>query len=277
MGAQRLVTFTLMIFMATTESRAARPEELTEARAALAEERRRVAALSLFARRMSHDMSNFVTVVRTYSELLLADLPVDGATHSDVQEIHRAADAMIEYMHRIVRFARSASSRPGALPFDSAISDVVHNSPFGDRVRMQLASDATVFIDAGALADSVRELIANACEASPAGSMVHVRTWREKIAQPIVDGGLPIETGTWAVLELADEGPGFSEDVRADALDPFVTTKHAVRGAGFGLSLARSSAWHGGGQLVVERANASLPGTRVRLWLPTPAESLAPS
>lgn len=265
-----------MIFMATTESRAAGPEELTEARAALAAERRRVAALSLFARRMSHDMSNFVTVVRTYSELLLADLPPAGATHADVQEIHRAADAMIEYMHRIVRFARSHSSRPGAVQLDESIADTVRSSAFADRVRVQLSSDAIVFVDAGSLADSVRELIANACEASPAGSIVHVRTWRERLAQPIVDGGMPIEAGTWAVLELADEGPGFSEDVRDDALDPFVTTKHAVRGAGFGLSLARSAAWNGGGQLVMERPNAALPGTRVRMWLPTPADGLSP-
>src|SRR4051794_7973642 len=112
-----------MIFMTTTESSAATPEILAAARATLAAERRRVAALALFARRMSHDMSNFVTVVRTYSELLLADLPPDGAVHSDVQEIHRAADAMIEYMQRIVRFARTTSTVPGALSFDEAIAD----------------------------------------------------------------------------------------------------------------------------------------------------------
>lgn len=261
--------------MATTESRAAGPEEMAEARAALAAERRRVAALSLFARRMSHDMSNFVTVVRTYSELLLADLPPDGAVHADVQEIHRAADAMIEYMHRIVRFARSNGSRPGALQLDESVTDTVRSSAFADRLRVQLASDAMVFIDASALADSVRELIINACEASPAGSIVHVRSWQERVSQPMVDGGMPIETGTYAVLELADEGPGFSEDVRADALDPFVTTKHAVRGAGFGLSLARSAAWSGGGQLVVESTNLLQPGTRVRMWLPAAPEPLA--
>ena len=260
-----------MTFMATTESRAAGPDELAEARATLAAERRRVAALSLFARRMSHDMSNFVTVVRTYSELLLADLPLGSTTHADVQEIHRAADAMIDYMHGIVRFARSNGASPGALQFDESIADAVRNSAFTDRVRVQLGSEATVSVDAGALADSVRELVANACEASPHGSVVHVHTWRELVSHAIVDGGMPIEAGTYAVLELADEGPGFPDDVRADALDPFVTTKNAVRGAGFGLSLARSAAWSGGGQLIVAPQNALQPGTRVRMWLPAAA------
>ncbi|MBC8086718.1 MAG: hypothetical protein H7Z40_05595, partial [Phycisphaerae bacterium] len=128
----------------TTESRAATADELREARAALAAEQRRVAALSLFARRMSHDMSNFVTVVRTYSELLLADLPPAGTTHADVQEIHRAADAMIEYLHRIVKFARTSGSRSGPVSLDGSTADVVHAGPFRDRVRLQLGSGAMV-------------------------------------------------------------------------------------------------------------------------------------
>lgn len=267
-----------MIFMTTTtESRVATAEQLREARAALAAEQRRVAALSLFARRMSHDMSNFVTVVRTYSELLLADLPPSGTTFADVQEIHRAADAMIDYMHGIVKFARTAGARPGAVQLDGIISDAVQSEAFSSRVRLQLASEAVVCADATWLSDAVREIITNACEASPPNSIVHVRTWCEHLIAPIVDGGLPIEAGSWAVMEVADEGAGFPESPLNEALDPFVTTKQAVRGAGFGLALARSAAWNGGGQLVIEPANSAIPGTRVRMWLASAPNSESPS
>ena len=251
-----------------TESRTATPAALAEARAALAEDRRRVAALALFARRMSHDMSNFVTVMRTYSELLLADLPPAGAAFGDVREIHRAADAMIGYINRIVRFARTTSAVPGALVMDEVVADAVKSSGFSDRLRVQLASDARVRVDALLLSDAVRELIANACEASPAGTHVVVRSWAESLTESMVDGGLPIDAGAWAVLEIADDGPGFPNEVASHLLDPFVTTKLAVRGAGFGLALARSAAWNGGGQLIIEPKHAAVPGTRVRVWLP---------
>ncbi|MBC8089312.1 MAG: ATP-binding protein, partial [Phycisphaerae bacterium] len=128
-----------------------------------------------------------------------------------------------------------------------------------------------VHADATWLAEAVREVINNACEASPPNSLVHVRTWHEDVSAPIVDGGMPIETGSWAVLEIADEGPGFPAALLSDALDPFVTSKQAVRGAGFGLPLARSAVWNGGGQLAIEPANSVVPGTRVRLWWPTAA------
>src|SRR5437763_3131874 len=105
-------------------SQPASAEELARARAWLEAERGRVAAQITFARRMSHDMSNYVTVVRTYSELLMADLPATGSARSDATEIHRAADGMIEYMHRMVRFARTANARLAVVPFDGAVNDV---------------------------------------------------------------------------------------------------------------------------------------------------------
>lgn len=259
----------VMTAMATsTEYRAASPDELAVARATLASERRRVAALALFARRMSHDMSNFVTVVRTYSELLLADLPDDGPVRSDVLEIHRAADAMIDYMQRIARFARTTYAVPGTIAPDEVIADAIKEIAGRERVRANFGCASGVHMDGAILGDCVRELIANAFEASSAGSPVQLRTSAELLPEAIVDGGLPIDAGSWAVIEIVDEGPGFAEDIRADALDPFVTTKHAVRGAGFGLALARSAAWSTGGQLVVESTSAQNVGARVRLWLP---------
>ena len=253
----------------TNESREATAEELRDARAALAAERKRVAALSLFARRMTHDMSNFVTVVRTYSELLLADLPPAGTTFADVQEIHRAADAMIDYMHRIVKFARTGGARPGPVQLDDVVSDVLKSSTSALPIAARLDAGSLVYVDSMWLADAVRELLTNASEASSPSSQISLRTWTESISAPVVDCGMPIEPGTYAVLEVADDGAGMSAAIRADALDPFVTTKQAVRGAGFGLTVARSAAWSGGGQLVIDTAAGEQSGTRIRIWLPT--------
>jgi signal transduction histidine kinase len=124
------------------------------------------------------------------------------------------------------------------------------------------------------LADGVGELVTNACEAST--TAIRVRSWREELTQPAVDADVPIEAGSWVVLEVADDGPGFASEVLLNAADPFVTTKNGLRGAGFGLALARSAAWHAGGQLVID-SPAHRRGARVRMWLPTtPAHRSAP-
>ncbi|MEP6764154.1 MAG: HAMP domain-containing sensor histidine kinase [Gemmatimonadaceae bacterium] len=246
----------------------ATPEQLERSRIALEAERSRFAALLLFARHVSHDMSNYITVVRTYSELLLADLPTTGSPHADVLEIHRAADAMVDYMQRIGRFARTSTARPGLVQLDETLHNIIKESVAVTRIRINLNSAAAVRIDAVWLADALREVLKNATEASPENSVIEVRTCIETVAAPMIDSGVPIEVGMWALIEVTDSGVGIGLDMRSRALDPFVTTKTAERGAGFGLALARSAVWQAGGQLVIDEPDSTRGGTQVRLWLP---------
>jgi two-component system cell cycle sensor histidine kinase/response regulator CckA len=243
------------------------------AQSRLTDERGRVAALSLFARRVSHDMSNFATVVRTYSELLLSDLPSASATHADVLEIHRAADAMVDYMARIVRFARNANTPLSTVVLDDVLREAVDESRATCVVTLALESRALVRIEATWLLDAMREVLANAREASPGDGGVVIRSSLVTLANRSVDCGMPIEAGVWAIIECADDGAGFSDEVGRRALDPFVTTKAGVRGAGFGLAIARSAMWGAGGHVAVVTPHETMHTTstrdeNIRLWLP---------
>jgi signal transduction histidine kinase len=72
--------------------------------------------------------------------------------------------------------------------------------------------------------------------------------------------------GGYAIVEIADDGPGIPDDVRDHVFDPFFTTKDVGSGTGLGLATAR--------QIVVERHNGLLsvesePGnTTFRVKLP---------
>ena len=47
------------------------------------------------------------------------------------------------------------------------------------------------------------------------------------------------EEGEWIVVEISDNGPGFSEETRARALEPFYTTKPRGEGTGLGLAICQ--------------------------------------
>jgi signal transduction histidine kinase len=237
------------------------------ARQDLAEAHRRTEALAFFARRMAHDLSNFLTVIRTYSELMLGDLPSDHPSRADLMEIAQAADTTVAYVQRSSSFGRAANGKAAPLLLDALVRDVVQQAEQAGHgpIMLSLACGATVSGSAAVLAEAITELLVNAREASPAASPVVVRSRVESTPEAVVDAGVPINPGTWAIMEIIDRGPGIAESVAATMFDPFVTSKSGVRGAGFGLTIARSAAWAGGGELTLSHVDGI---TVARLYLP---------
>ena len=98
----------------------------------------------------------------------------------------------------------------------------------------------------------------------------------QKRAREAGDGYRPTVTvrtrreGDEAVVEVADNGTGISETVKAKIFEPFFTTKPTGEGTGLGLSLAHDivTGVHGG-QLTVESEEGE--GTTFRITLPTAA------
>lgn len=220
---------------------------------AISQEESKSEALALFARRLSHDLNNYAAVVRTYSELVMAEV-TDPTALQDVSEIHQAADSMVAYLRRVARFTRVEASRPSRLLVDTTVAEVLETLQDEEPevpVFLRGSTRLEVLADVLWFGEVVRELVRNAREASPDGAPVVVQ----------VRG----EAGAWVVVRVSDEGQGFAGDVAATAEDPFVTTKHGVRGAGFGLTIASAFARHAGGKIVREREDDR---THVEMWLP---------
>jgi len=77
---------------------------------------------------------------------------------------------------------------------------------------------------AGELNQVWTNLIDNAADAMGGAGTLMLRTRRD---------------GDWAVVEVADEGPGIPEEVRGRIFEAFFTTKAAGSGSGLGLDNAR--------------------------------------
>lgn len=194
-----------------------------------------------FARRVSHDVNNFSTVVSTYSELLLADLPPDAPVHADVQEIHTAAEQMVQYLQRVTRFARAASLRKTRIPvqpgIDAAVATLRAKAPTRS-VLVEADIDATIDADATWWSDMLAELLVNAHEAAPPDTQIVVRS---AVTEGVV------------VVQVRNYGAEPSRDIMQALGEPFVTTKQGVRGAGMGLTLVSAFAAAVKGTLALQR------------------------
>jgi PAS domain S-box-containing protein len=116
---------------------------------------------------------------------------------------------------------------------------------------------APVRLDPVIFDGAVRALVANAIEAVDGRGSVAVRL------EPKMEGG-------W-LLSVRDSGPGFSDEARTRAVEPFFTTKPGAQG--LGLAQAHAFARQVRGRMSIDRAPGG--GAEVSLSLPeAPADQL---
>jgi len=92
------------------------------------------------------------------------------------------------------------------------------------------------------------------------GSLV-IRTWHEAERDAVV-------------LEVTDDGPGISAEMRGKIFDPFFTTKEVGKGTGLGLTVAYAIVQEHGGRIRVEERSQ---GASFLVELPVSGIGTAPS
>lgn len=210
-------------------------------------------ALVRFAKRVSHDINNYTTVIRTYSELLLGDVPPDSPMHADLEEVYRAADATVKYLQRITQFSRAGTMRCATIAVDDGIRDavtIVTAELDGREVELTL-DGGCIYADAHWWCTSLAELLRNAHEAAPAGTVLRVRSQQQH--------------GT-VVVDIEDAGAGIPPELLATLTEPFVTSKDGVRAAGMGLAIVSACVQKLHGDLTFARIDDT---TRVRVIVPS--------
>jgi CheY-like chemotaxis protein len=120
--------------------------------------------------------------------------------------------------------------------------------------------DACCLADPTQLTSAMLNLCINARDAMPAGGVLSLSVEREAGRHGAPD---------LVVLSVEDTGEGMSAQTRAQALEPFFTTKPPGKGSGLGLSMVYGFAVQSGGRLEIESEPGG--GTRIRLALPQAA------
>ncbi|HWS45094.1 MAG TPA: HAMP domain-containing sensor histidine kinase [Acidimicrobiia bacterium] len=225
------------------------------------------ARLRRFVADASHELRTPLTSIRGYAELFrrgAADRPEDLA--KAMRRIEEEADRMGVLVDDLLLLARLDQGRPLELqPVDltrlatDAVDDARAISPARP---FDLSSDGTVVVagDEVRLRQVLANLLQNANRYTPPDTPVHVRVGT---------------AGDDAFIEVADEGPGMSEDDARRAFERFwradPSRTRASGGAGLGLSIVSAIAEAHGGRASVETAPGRGATFRVQLPFRPPA------
>jgi len=202
----------------------------------------RMAVLGRLAASIAHEINNplaYVTESIRIATERIARLE-RGADGETLQEVHRLLADAAEGSERVRMIARDLKSfahpdedSRSIVRIDDAIQTaarlIAKRTETRARVQMDLSGEAFVHADENRLIQVFTNLILNAADAVSA-SGAQQNTIRISSSQ----------RGAWAVVEIADSGPGVLESMRALVFEPFFTTKSVGEGSGLGLHVTRT-------------------------------------
>ena len=223
-----------------------------------------------FAADASHELRTPLTTIRGYAELYrqgaLGPDQLPDAMRRIEQESQRMSTLVAELLE-LARLDRVSSLDLAETDLSVLVRDAAADARAvepGRPVTAEAPGRLIAVVDEARIRQVLANLLGNVREHTPPAAPVAVRL-------------APVRGG--AVLEVADAGPGMSEEDAARAFDRFHrgadrpgSEDGRVAGGGLGLSIVQAIAAAHGGQAVLESQAGY--GTRVRIWLP--AEASAP-
>jgi PAS domain S-box-containing protein len=226
-------------------------------------------ALAVLAGGIAHDFNNFLTIVQGNLELAKIHTKPGDAVCEILQQSDTACKRAISLASQLLTFGKGGAPIIRTTAVAQLLAASLDLARAGSQVRFDLAIPDDLWpaeIDAGQISQVFHNLLLNARQAVPEGSVVEVRA--ENV---VIEGGtLPINAGKYVKISIRDHGSGIPPEILPRIFDPYFTTKDT--GSGLGLATAYSIVTKHQGHLRVD----STVGQGSTFYVHLPASEMSP-
>jgi signal transduction histidine kinase len=211
--------------------------------------------------RVAQTLSDSLTAITGYAELLL-EAPVSGeAMRADLKEILAAGQRAVTVTRRMLTYAQRDIVRPQAIDLNPRIEALRYRllEAAGKAVAVRTELERSlrpVKIDPESFDELLLILVRNAGEAMPRGGEVTIRT----------TGAHSGEGVAWVAVAVLDSGIGIAPEAQKRLFEPFFTTKDPRKALGLGLAAVQGIVRQAGGRMRIDSAPGA--GTTVSILLP---------
>ena len=200
-------------------------------------------SMGVLAGGIAHDFNNLLTIIFGNLSRLEDAVAPDSPGRDAIARIDKASRRAAELCRQMLAYAGKAPAKMQAVHLPALVEEMTSllQSSVNKKVSLQLdvAKDLPAISgDSSQIRQIVMNLIINASEAiGNAGGRITVRIGTNTFTA--ADGrrsffGDPVPPGTYACLEVIDDGCGMDEETCRRIFEPFFTTK--VTGRGLGMS-----------------------------------------
>jgi PAS domain S-box-containing protein len=211
---------------------------------------------------VAHEVRNPLAGIKGAVQVLMGRRPPGDSELPVMRDIVARIDSLSELINDLMIYARPRPPRLSVVELRPLVNDaisIVRRDPSGSSIEVSVdGEDVSVTADGELVRATVLNLLLNAAQAMAGRGRITIVLARR---------------GSSAVLEVHDNGPGISSEIREQVFEPFFTTK--ARGGGLGLAIARRTAELHGGSLTLSCPDSG--GTVVTLSLPVHPEAAEPT
>jgi two-component system cell cycle sensor histidine kinase/response regulator CckA len=216
----------------------------------------RAESLGVLAGGLAHDFNNLLVAILGNADLGLRDTPRAAPGRSALENIRDASLRAAELTGQLLAYAGRAGVSKSRVEPGPLVEELLRISaprmPANVAVRIDIPPNLAIRGDAGQIRQVLLNLIANARDAigEQRGSLAVIAQIVHHDGTPHPDDVVTASAGSYAMLEVTDDGAGMDGETRRRIFDPFFTTKPTGHGLGLAAVLGIVRA-HGGGMRLV--------------------------
>ncbi|MCX5720615.1 MAG: response regulator [Nitrospirae bacterium] len=234
-------------------------------------------AMGRLAGGIAHDFNNLLTIIKGYSELLLAKTNMRKDAWMKIEQIKKAADRATGLTNQLLSFSRNQELETKVVDVNEIVSSTASllQRLLGEQIRCSVVlafQPCFATLDAVGLEQILINLAVNARDAMPDGGELTIKTAITPHKPTLMDAP---NQGGLITLTVTDTGVGMDAITQARIFEPFFTTKALGKGTGLGLATVYRVVERSGGSITVTSVVGA--GTTFTITLPQSVPSGQPS
>jgi two-component system, cell cycle sensor histidine kinase and response regulator CckA len=234
-------------------------------------------AVGRLAGGVAHDFNNVLSVILSYSEIVLSDLTQGDPRRGDVEEIQKAAKRAAGLTKQLLMFSRQQVLERRVIDLNDLLvgMDKMLRTVLGadvDLVSVCAPELGRIRVDPSSIEQVILNLVVNARDAMPTGGKLTLETGNVVLDEAYALDHIGVKPGPHVMLAVTDTGCGMGKATLARIFEPFFTTKPTGKGTGLGLSTVFGIAQQSGGSVWVYSEPGK--GSTFKVYFPRVSDSL---
>jgi PAS domain S-box-containing protein len=227
-------------------------------------------AIGRLAGGVAHEFNNLLMIILSNVQLAHEQVRDGQDAEENFNEVVEACDRAADLTQQLLAFGRRQLQKLEELDVNDVANETLRFARrlIGENIETEFVPTplhGVVRADRAQLKQILLNIFLNARDVMPSGGKIALRT-----SPHFSEGneteldGLP--AGAYVMIEIADNGPGMDNDVKARVFEPFFTTKEFGKGTGLGLATVYGIVKQNDGYIHIESAISQ--GTTFKIFFP---------